>query len=161
MKHCTCLVVGALCMFKWLPCFALLRRKSGNACCNHFLQKNNGHALPCGSSSSHALNYSLSPTCGTASIGVHQPCTKLLRSRVTIDYPDRTAAVMPNEPSNHKAPSFPAVSWTDEATIISLFSQLPLLKKTPTRFASPSSRSSFHSSLSASSLGWTPEHGPT
>ena len=23
-------------MFKWLPCFALLRRKSGNACCNHF-----------------------------------------------------------------------------------------------------------------------------
>ena len=27
-------------MFKWLPCFALLRRKSGNACCNHFfLQK--------------------------------------------------------------------------------------------------------------------------
>ena len=41
MNHCTCLVVGALCMFKWLPCFALLRRKSGNACCNHFfLQKN-------------------------------------------------------------------------------------------------------------------------
>ena len=36
MNHCTCLVVGALCMFKWLPCFALLRRKSGNACCNHF-----------------------------------------------------------------------------------------------------------------------------
>ena len=29
MNHCTCLVVGALCMFKWLPCFALLRRKSG------------------------------------------------------------------------------------------------------------------------------------
>lgn len=102
MNHCTCLVVGALCMFKWLPCFALLRRKSGNACCNHFfLQKNSGHALPCGSSSSHALNYSLSPTCGTTSIGVHQPCTKLLRSRVTVDYPDRSAAVMPNEPSNH------------------------------------------------------------
>ena len=110
-------------MFKWLPCFALLRRKSGNACCNHFfLQKNSGHALLCGSSSSHALNYSLSPTCGTASIGVHQPCTKLLRSRVMVDYPDRSAAVMPNEPSNHKTPSFPAVSWTDEATIISLFS---------------------------------------
>ena len=36
MNHCTCLVVGALCMFKWLPCFALLRRKSGNACCNHY-----------------------------------------------------------------------------------------------------------------------------
>ena len=36
MNHCTCLVVGALCMFKWLPCFALLRRKSGNACCNQF-----------------------------------------------------------------------------------------------------------------------------
>ena len=28
MNHCTCLVVGALCMFKWLPCFALLHRKS-------------------------------------------------------------------------------------------------------------------------------------
>ena len=84
--------------------------------------KNSGHALPCGSSSSHALNYSLSATCGTASTWVHQPCTKLLRSRVTVDYPDRTAAVMPNEPSNHKTPSFPAVSWTDEATIISLFS---------------------------------------
>lgn len=26
-------------MFKWLPCFALLRRKSGNACCNHFFFK--------------------------------------------------------------------------------------------------------------------------
>ena len=90
-------------MFKWLPCFALLYHKSGNACCNHFfLQKNIGHALPCGSSSSHALNYSLSPTCGTSSIGVHQPCTKLLRSRVTVDYPDRSAAVMPNEPLNHK-----------------------------------------------------------
>ena len=123
MNHCTCLVVGALCMFKWLPCFALLRRKSGNACCNHFfLQKNSGHALPCGSSSSHALNYSLSPTCGTASTWVHQPCTKLLHSKVMVDYPDWTAAVMPNEPSNHKTPSFPAVSWTDEATIISLFS---------------------------------------
>ena len=110
-------------MFKWLSCFALLRRKSGNACCNHFfLLKNSGHALPCGSSSSHALNYSLSPTCGTASTWVHQPCTKLLRSRVTVDYPDRSAAVMPNEQSNHKTPSFPAVSWTDEATIISLFS---------------------------------------
>ena len=110
-------------MFKWLPCFALLRRKSGNTCCNHFfLQKNSGHALPCGSSSSHALNYSLSPTCGTTNTWVHQPCTKLLRSRVTVDYPDRSAAVMPNEPSNHKTPSFPAVSWTDEATIISLFS---------------------------------------
>ena len=23
-------------MFKWLSCFALLRRKSENACCNHF-----------------------------------------------------------------------------------------------------------------------------
>ena len=110
-------------MFKWLPCFALLRRKSGNACCNHFfLQTNNGHALPCGSSSSHALNYSLSPTCGTASIWVHQPCTKLLCSRVMVEYPDRSAAVMLNEPLNHKAPSFPAVSWTDEAAIISLFS---------------------------------------
>ena len=84
--------------------------------------KNSGHALPCGSSSSHALNNSLSPTCGTTSTWVHQPCTKLLRSRVTVDYPDRTAAVMPNDPSNHKTPSFPAVSWTDEATIISLFS---------------------------------------
>ena len=57
MNHYTCLVVGELCMFKWLPCFALFRRKSGNACCNHFfLQKNSGHALPWGSSSSHALN---------------------------------------------------------------------------------------------------------
>ena len=154
MNHCTCLVVGALCMFKWLPCFALLRHKSGNACCNHFfLQKNSGHALPCGSSSSHALNYSLSPTCGTASTWVHQPCTKLLRSRVTVDYPDRTTAVMPNEPSYHKTPSFPAVSWTDEATIISLFSlsflstQPSLLphfvphffKKTPTCFCHCSS----------------------
>lgn len=93
-------------MFKWLPCFALLRRKSGNACCNHFflLQKNSGHALPCGSSSSHALNYSLSPTCGIASTWVHQPCTKLLRSRVTVDYPAQSAAVMPNEPSNHNPP---------------------------------------------------------
>ena len=27
-------------MFKWLPCFALLRRKSGNACCNHFFLQN-------------------------------------------------------------------------------------------------------------------------
>ena len=36
MNHCTCLVVGALCMFKWLSCFALLHRKSGNACRNHF-----------------------------------------------------------------------------------------------------------------------------
>ena len=36
MNHYTCLVVGALCMFKWLPCFALPCRKSGNACCNHF-----------------------------------------------------------------------------------------------------------------------------
>ena len=25
MNHCTCLVVGALCMFKWLPCFAFVR----------------------------------------------------------------------------------------------------------------------------------------
>ena len=70
-------------MFKWLPCFALLRRKSGNACCNHFfsLEKQwarstvrillDGRREPC---------YSLSPTRGTASIGVHQPCTKLLRS---------------------------------------------------------------------------------
>ena len=40
MNHCTCLVVGALCMFKWLPCFALLHRKSGNACCNHFFLQN-------------------------------------------------------------------------------------------------------------------------
>ena len=87
-----------------------------------FLQKNSGHALPCGSSSSHALNYSLSSTCGTASIGVHHPCTKLLCNRVMVDYPDRSAVVVPNEPSNHKTPSFPAVSWTDEATIISLFS---------------------------------------
>ena len=141
-------------MFKWLPCFALLRRKSGNTCCNHFfLLKNSGHALPCGSSSSHALNYSLSPTCGTTSIGVHHPCTKLLRSRVMVDYPDRRAAVMPNEPSNHKTPSFPAVSWMDEATIISLFflsflstqpSLLPDLvphffKKTPTYFYHSSS----------------------
>src|SRR3954468_18985800 len=110
MNHFTCLVVGALCMFKWLPCFALLHRKSGNTCCNHFfLQKNSGHALSCGSSSSHALNYSLSPTCGTASTWVHQPCCKLLRSRVTVDYSGRTAAVMPNELSNHKTPSFPAV----------------------------------------------------
>ena len=161
MNHCTCLVVGALCMFKWLPCFALLRRKSGNACCNHFfLQKNSGHALPCGSSSSHALNYSLSPTCGTASTWVHQPCTKLLRSRVTVDYPDRTAAVMPNEPSNHKTPSRSKLDGRSNHHF-TLLSQLPLLKKTPTRFASPSSRSSFHSSLSASSLGWTPEHRPT
>ena len=126
-------------MFKWLSCFALLRRKSGNACCNHFfLLKNSGHALPCGSSSSHALNYSLSPTCGTASTWVHQPCTKLLCSRVTVDYPDRSAAVMPNEPSNHKTPSFQAVSWTDEATIISLFS----LSFLSTQLASPSSCSS-------------------
>ena len=110
-------------MFKWLPCFTLLHCKSGNTCCNHFfLQKNSGHALPCGSSSRPALNYSLSPTCGAASTWLHQPCTKLLRSRVMVDYPDRTAAVMPGEPSNHKTPSFPAVSWTDEATIISLFS---------------------------------------
>ena len=86
------------------------------------MMQNGRIILPCGSSSSHALNYSLSPTCGTASTWVHQPCTKLLRSRVMVDYPDRTAAVMPNEPSNHKTPSFPAVSWTDEATIISLFS---------------------------------------
>ena len=118
-----------------------------------FRMKNSGHALPCGSSSSHALNYSLSPTCGTTSIGVHQPCTKLLHSRVTVEYPDRSAAVMPNEPSNHKTPSFPAVSWTDEATIISLFSLrflstqpslLPHLvphffKKTPTCFCHCSS----------------------
>ena len=118
-----------------------------------FLQKNSGHALPCGSSSSHALNYSLLPTCGTASIGVHQPCTKLLRSRVTVDYPDRSVAVMPNEPSNHKTPSFPAISWMDEATIISLFSlsflsTQPLLlphlfphffKKSPTYFCHCSS----------------------
>ena len=27
-------------MFKWLPCFALLRRKSGNACYNHFFLQN-------------------------------------------------------------------------------------------------------------------------
>ena len=113
-------------MFKWLPCFTLLRRKSGNACCNHFfLQKNSGHAPPCGSSSSHALNYSLSPTCGSASMGAHEPSTKLLHSKVPncmLDNLDRSAAVMPNEPSNHKTPSFPVVSWTDEATIISLFS---------------------------------------
>ena len=126
-------------MFKWLPCFALLRCKRENACCNNFFRKNSGHALRCRSSSSHALNYSLSPTCGTASIGVHQPCTKLLRSRVTVDYPDRSAAVMPNEPSNHKTPSFPAVSWTDEETIISLFS----LSFLSTQLASPSSCSSF------------------
>ena len=104
-----------------------------------FRMKNSGHALPCGSSSSHALNYSLSPTCGTASTWVHQPCTKLLRSRVMVDYPDRTAAVMPNEPSNHKTPSFPAVSWTDEATTISLLS----LSFLSTQLASPSSCSSF------------------
>ena len=36
MNHCTCLVVGALCMFKWLSCFAILHHKSGNACYNHF-----------------------------------------------------------------------------------------------------------------------------
>ena len=110
-------------MFKWLPGFALLRRKSGNACCNHFfIQKNSGHDLPCGSSFSHALNYSLLPTCGTASTWVHQPCTKLLRSRVMVDYPGRSAIVMPNDPSIHKTPSFPTLSWTDEAAIISLFS---------------------------------------
>ena len=128
-------------MFKWLPCFALLRRKSGNTCCNHFFfrMKNSGHALSCGSSSIHALNYSLSLTCGIASTWVHQPCTKLLYSRVTVDYPDQTAAVMPNELSNHKTPSFPAVSWTDEATIISLFS----LSFLSTQLASPSSCSSF------------------
>ena len=28
-------------MFKWLPCFALLRHKSGNACCNHFFSSEN------------------------------------------------------------------------------------------------------------------------
>ena len=77
------------------------------------------------------LCYSLSPTCGTAIIRFHQPCTKLLRSRVTVDYPDRTAIVMPNEPSNHKAPSFPAVSWTNEATIISLFSLIFLSWRKP------------------------------
>ena len=27
-------------MFKWLPCFALLHRKSGNACCKHFFLQN-------------------------------------------------------------------------------------------------------------------------
>ena len=134
MNHCTCLVVGALCMFKWLPCFALLRRKSGNACCNHFfLQKNSGHALPCGSSSSHALNYSLSPTGGIASTWVHQPCTKLLRSRVTVDYPDRSAAVMPNEPSNHKTPLLSSSKLDGRCNHhFTLLSQLPLY---PTRFS--------------------------
>ena len=131
-------------MFKWLPCFALLRRKSGNACCNHFSSSEkqwtrsimrillHGRREPC---------YSVLPTCGTASIGVHQPCTKLLCSRVpncTVD-PDQSAVVMPNETSNHKTPSFPAVSWTDEATIISLFS----LSFLSTKLASPSSCSSF------------------
>ena len=130
MNHCTCLVVGALCMFKWLPCFALLRRKSGNACCNHFfLQKNSGHGLPCGSSSSHALNYSLSPTCGTASTWVHQPCTKLLRSRVTVDYPDRSATVMPNESQNPLLSSSKLDGRSNHH--FTLLSQLPLLKKTP------------------------------
>ena len=120
-------------MFKWLPCFALLRRKSGNACCNHFfLQKNSGHALPCGSSSSHALNYSLSPTCGTASTWVHQPCTKLLHSRVTVDYPDRTSAVMPNEPSNHKAPLLSSSKLDGRSNHhFTLLPQLPLLTKNP------------------------------
>ena len=46
---------------------------------------------------------------------------------------------MPNEPSNHKTASFVAVSWTDEATIISLFS----LSFLSTQLASPSSCSSF------------------
>ena len=111
-------------MFNWLPCFApsIVRVETLVVIIFFFRMKNNGHALPCRSSSSHALNYSLSLMCGTASIGVHQPCTKLLRSRVTVDYPDRSATVMPNELSNHKPPSFRAVSWTDEATIISLFS---------------------------------------
>ena len=88
-----------------------------------------------------------------------QPCTKLLtfadvwdsqhrgpparhRSRVpncTVDYVDRSVAVMPNDPSNHKTPSFPAVSWTDEATIISLFS----LSFLSTQLAYPSCYSSF------------------
>ena len=146
-------------MFKWLSCFALLRCKSGNACCNHFfLQKKQWthSTMRILLDGRRELCYSLSPTCGTAIIRVHQPCTKLLRSRVpncTVDYPDRSAAVMPNEPSNHKTPSFPAVSWTDEATIISLFSLsflstqpslLPHLvphffKKTPTCFCHCSS----------------------
>ena len=109
MNHCTCLVVGALCKFKWLPCFALLHHKSGNACCNHFfLQKQ--------------------WTRSTVRIlldGRREPCTKLLRTRVhnfTVDYLDRSATVMANEPSNDKNPTFLAVSWTDEPTIISLFS---------------------------------------
>ena len=143
-------------MFKWLPCFTLLRRMSGNACCNHFfLQKKQWtHSTMCILLDGHwELCYSLSPTCGTTIIRVHQPCTKLLHSRVTVDYPDRSAVVMPNEPSNHKNPSFPAVSWTDEETIISLFSlsffsTQPLLlphlfphffKKTPTCFCHCSS----------------------
>jgi len=68
-------------MFKWLLCFALLHRKSGNACCNHFfLQKHwtrsivrtsstvVGHLVthfrrrvgePASGSTSHALNYSI------------------------------------------------------------------------------------------------------
>ena len=138
MNHCTCLVVGALCMFKWLPCFTLLRRKSGNACCNHFfLQKNSGHALPCGSSSSHALNYSLSPTCGTASTWVHQPCTKLLCSRVTVDYPDRSAAVMHNEPSNHSSPSSSSLEENPNSLLSHLVPHF--FKKTPTRFCHCSS----------------------
>ena len=147
MNHCTCLVVGVLCKFKWLPCFALLRRKSGNACFNHFvLQKQwTRSTVRILLDSSREPCDSLSPMCGTASIGVHLPCTKLLHTRVhncTVDYPDRSAAVMPNELSNHKTPTFPAVSLMDEATIISLFS-LSFLSWRKPQLASPSSCSSF------------------
>ena len=108
-----------------------------------FFRKNIGHALPCRSSSSHALNYSLLPMCGTASIRVHQPCTKLLHSRVpncTVDYPDRSAAVMPNEPSNHKTPLLSSSKLDGRSNHhFTLLSQLPL---SPT-LASASSGSSF------------------
>ena len=75
-----------------------------------------GHREPC---------YSLSPTCGTTSIGVHQPCT--------VDYPDRSVTVMLNEPSNHKNPLLSSSKLDGRSNHhFTLLSQLPLY---PTQFS--------------------------
>lgn len=59
---------------------------------------------------SNATNHSdfLSPTCGTARIRVHVPCTNIECTTAGEIHPARCAAIlMTNERSNHRAPPFP------------------------------------------------------
>ena len=54
--------------------------------------------------------YFLSLICGASGNGVHVPCTKLECTTARQTHPDCSAAVMPNEPSNHKNPRLSSFS---------------------------------------------------